>query len=155
MVAWLEAQAPSKTGPSGIGKENYTWYLRNVHLVPLTWEDEVRLLQRELKRAWSSLRLEEHRNRDLPALVAATTPEEYDRRADAAATRLMRFLAEKEVLPVLPNMEPALREHLGAFVPESERNFFWIGAQSGCEGFGGLSLLAQDVLHVGEEFEED
>ncbi len=36
-VDWLEAQAPSKTGPSGIGKENYTWYLRNVHLVPLTW----------------------------------------------------------------------------------------------------------------------
>lgn len=27
-VAWLEEQAPSKTGPSGIGKENYTWALR-------------------------------------------------------------------------------------------------------------------------------
>ena len=25
-------------------------------------------------------------------------------------------------------MEPALREHLGAFVPEDERNFFWIAA---------------------------
>lgn len=24
-VAWLEEQAPSKTGPSGIGKDNYTW----------------------------------------------------------------------------------------------------------------------------------
>jgi hypothetical protein len=128
MVAWLEAQVPSKTGPSGIGKENYTWYLQNVHLVPLTWEDEVRLLQRELRRAWSSLRLEEHRNRDLPGLVAAATPEEYDQRADAAATRLMTFLSDNKVLPVLPNMEPALREHLGAFVPESERNFFWIGA---------------------------
>jgi hypothetical protein len=34
-------------------------------------------------------------------------------------------------------------------------DIFWIGAQSGCEGFGGLSLLAQDVLHVVEEFEED
>ncbi|HEX6942276.1 MAG TPA: DUF885 family protein, partial [Gemmatimonadaceae bacterium] len=36
-VSWLEQQAPSKTGPSGIGAENYTWSLRNVHLVPLTW----------------------------------------------------------------------------------------------------------------------
>ncbi len=44
-VAWLEQQAPSKTGPSGIGKENYTWCLQNVHLVPMTWEDEVALLQ--------------------------------------------------------------------------------------------------------------
>jgi hypothetical protein len=36
LVAWLEAQAPSKNGPSGIGRENYTWYQQNVHLVPMT-----------------------------------------------------------------------------------------------------------------------
>jgi hypothetical protein len=29
---WLEKQVPLKTGPSGIGKENYTWYLRHVLL---------------------------------------------------------------------------------------------------------------------------
>ena len=54
-AAWLEEKAPSKTGPSGIGKENYTWYLRNVHYVPLSWEEEVTLLKRELDRAWASL----------------------------------------------------------------------------------------------------
>jgi hypothetical protein len=128
LVAWLEEQAPSKTGPSGIGKENYTWYLQNVHLVPMTWEEEVRLLKRELDRAWSSLRLEEQRNHDLPQLVAASTPEEYDRRADRAATKLMRFLEEEEILTVKEYMDPALREHLGRFVPEEERNFFRIGA---------------------------
>ena len=128
MVGWLEEQAPSKTGPSGIGKENYTWYLQNVHLVPMTWEDEVRLLTRELDRAWASLRLEEHRNRDVPALVPASSPEEYDQRADRAVTRFMAFLEESEVLPIKGNMEPALRQHLGEFVPEAERNFFWIGA---------------------------
>ena len=31
-VAWLEEKAPSKTGPSGIGKENYTWSQQHVHL---------------------------------------------------------------------------------------------------------------------------
>ena len=128
LVRWLEAEAPARTGPSGIGKEHYTWCLQNVHLVPLTWEDEVRLLQRELDRAWSNLKLEEARNRDLPELVAASSPEEYDARADAAVRRLMAFLRDKQVMPVKPNMEPALREHLGAFVPEDERNFFWIGA---------------------------
>ena len=128
LVAWLEAEAPSRTGPSGIGKENYTWYQRNVHYVPLSWEEEVSLLQRELDRAWSSLKLEEHRNRDLPPLVAASTPEEYDRLADASATKLMAFLDEQQVIPVKDNMEPALREHLGEFVPEDERNFFWIAA---------------------------
>jgi len=128
MVTWLEDQAPGKTGPSGVGRENYTWYLRNVHLVPLTWEDEVRLLRRELDRAWSSLRLEEHRNRDLPQLVAASTPEEFDQLADRSARRLMRFLEEEEVLPIKANMDPALREQLGSFVPEAQRNFFWIAA---------------------------
>ena len=72
LVAWLEAEADSKTGPSGIGKENYTWYQQNVHLLPMTWEDEVRLLERELARAWSSLKLEEQRNRHLPLMVAAS-----------------------------------------------------------------------------------
>ena len=71
LAEWLEAEAETKTGPSGLGKENYTWYQQNVHLVPLTWEDEVRLLERELARAWSSLKLEEQRNHDLPPMVAA------------------------------------------------------------------------------------
>jgi hypothetical protein len=128
LIAWLEEQAPSKTGPSGVGKDNYTWYLQNVHLVPMTWEDEVRLLKRELDRAWSSLRLEEHRNRDLPQLVAASTPEEYDRLADESATKFMAFLKEKEILTVKDYMDPALREHLGEFVPEEKRNFFRIAS---------------------------
>ena len=66
LVAWLREQAPSKDGPSGIGKENYEWYQMNVHYVPLTYVEERFLLQRELDRAWSSLRLEEHNNRNLP-----------------------------------------------------------------------------------------
>ena len=30
-------------------------------------------------------------------------------------------------MPIKPNMEPALREHMGEFVPEDKRNFFLIG----------------------------
>lgn len=128
LTRWLEAEAPKKTGPSGIGKENYTWYQQNVHLVPLTWEDEVRLLKRELDRAWSSLKLEEHRNRNLPPLRAATTPAEYDAMTDRAATRMMNFLEDQEIITVTDYMQPALREHLGSFVPEEKRNFFYIGS---------------------------
>ncbi len=126
LVVWLEDQAKTKTGPSGIGKENYTWYLQNVHLVPLTWEDEVMLLKRELARAWASLKLEEHRNRDLPELVAAASPEAYDSMADAAARSLMDFLDQQDFVTVKPYFEPALREHLGSYIPEEKRNFFWI-----------------------------
>ena len=126
LVAWLKSEAKTKTGQSGIGKENYTWYAQNVHLVPLTWEDEVRLLKRELDRAWSSLKLEEHRNRKLPPLVAASTPEEYAALAERSADRFMDFLRDEDILTVKDYFEPALRAHLGEFVPEETRHFFYI-----------------------------
>ena len=126
-VDWLEAEADSKTGPSGIGKENYSWYLQNVHLVPLTWEDEVMILKRELARAWTSLKLEEHRNRNLPELEAADSPEAYAEMADRGAKSLINFLDNEDIVTVKPYFDVALREHLGEFIPEEERNFFTIG----------------------------
>lgn len=127
-VLWLEKEASSKTGPSGIGKENYSWYLQNVHLVPLTWEDEVMILKRELARAWSALKLEEHRNRNLPPLKSVETPAAYDALAETSAQSLMTFLEEQEIVTVEDYFEPALREHLGQFVPKETRNFFSITA---------------------------
>lgn len=128
LVSWLRKESVTKTGPSGIGKDNYNWYLQKVHLVPLTWDDEVMILKRELARAWSSLKLEEHRNRDLPQLVDANTPEAYDKLADAAAESLINFLKQQDIVTVKPYFEPALREQLGEYVPKETRNFFWIGA---------------------------
>lgn len=127
LAQWLRTEAKNKTGPSGIGKENYNWYLQNVHLVPLTWNDEVLLLKRELSRAWTALKLEEHRNRKLPELVAADSPEAYTKMADAAAKSLINFLDHQEIVTVKPYFETALREHLGVYVPEEKRNFFLIG----------------------------
>lgn len=127
LASWLEKEAASKTGSSGIGKENYTWYLQNVHLVPMTWEDEVLLLKRELVRAWTGLKLEEHRNRKLPLLTPAETPEAFAALTERAAKSLMNFLEKDEILTVKDYFEPALREHLGSFVPAEKRNFFIIG----------------------------
>ena len=31
LVSWLEAEAETKTGPSGIGKDHYTWYLQTTN----------------------------------------------------------------------------------------------------------------------------
>jgi len=126
LVVWLRKEAQSKTGPSGIGKENYSWYLQNVHLVPLTWDDEVMLLKRELARAWSSLKLEEHRNRNLPVLADASSPEMYSAMAEKAAQSLLTFLDKDEMVTVKDYFEPALRPHMGKYIPAEKRNFFWI-----------------------------
>jgi hypothetical protein len=127
-VSWLEKEAPKKDGPSGIGKEHYTWYQQNVHLVPLTWEEEVQLLQRELARAWSSLKLEEHRNRNLPALLPAENQAAYQELAKNAATELLEFLDFNQIVTVKPYFEKALKPHWGKFIPKEKRNFFWITA---------------------------
>lgn len=128
LATWLEEQAPAKTGPSGIGKENYTWYQQNVHLVPMSWEDEVFLLKRELTRAWTGLKLEEHRNCDLPPLTDAETEEAYQLLSEKAANSLLAFLKDQDIVTVKDYYEPALKAHYGAFVPKEKRNFFWITA---------------------------
>ena len=56
-AAWVAAEAPRKTGPSGIGKADYDWYLTNVSLTPYSWDQQIVLLQRELDRALASLRV--------------------------------------------------------------------------------------------------
>ena len=126
LVEWLQKEAPTKTGPSGIGKENYSWYLQNVHLVPLTWDDEVMILKRELARAWSSLKLEEHRNRNLPELKDASSPEMYAAMAEKSAQSLLTFLDQDDMVTVKDYFEPALRPHMGKYIPAEKRNFFWI-----------------------------
>lgn len=126
-VKWLKDKSESKTGPSGIGKDNYSWYLQHVHLVPLSWEDEVMILKRELARAWSSLKLEEHRNRELPELIAVNNEADFDQLAEESVKSMMSFLQDQDIVTVKEYFEPALREHMGSYQDPEKRNFFSIG----------------------------
>lgn len=123
-VAWLDQQAPKKTGPSGVGKLNYTWYQQNVHFVPFTWDEEVVLLRRELERAQASLKLEEHNNRKLPQLKPVSDAAEFDRLSRARLDKFVDFLVNQEVIPDKPYLKAALIPQLGHFVPEEQRVFF-------------------------------
>ncbi len=136
-IAWLEKQLPNKNGASGIGKENYTWHSQHVLLSPLSWEEEVTLLKRELTRANASLQLERDRNKNLPELKAISTQEQFVQQTNLSVTKLMNFLKQNEILPVKDYMEPALRKHIGEFVPEEKRNFF-----------ANISFRAPEVLYA-------
>ena len=122
--AWLESQAPSKTGPSGVGIENYNWHLKNVQMVPYTWEQEVTIMRRELARALSSLALEEHQNRGLPQRVPVAGAAEHSRRFNAAVTEYMAFLRSRDILTIQDYMDPALRARIGTFDERVPREFF-------------------------------
>jgi hypothetical protein len=123
-IAWIQKMAPTKTGPSGVGKENYTWYQQNVHFIPYTWEEEVVLLRRELERSQAALRLEEHHNRNLPPLEPAADAAAFDKLTHDRLNKFVDFLVKQEIIPDKPYIKPALAEELGSFVPEDQRVFF-------------------------------
>ena len=121
--SWLEKKQSRMTAPSGIGVENYNWYLKNVQLVPYTWQDELLIVERELNRALTSLKLEENRNRKLPKLEPVASDEEHRRRFLEAANYYIEFLRNEEIFTVADYMHVGLE--IGPFVPPtSVRDFF-------------------------------
>ena len=122
-AAWLDARASSKKGPSGVGVDNYDWYLKNVQLIPYTWQDEVVLMERELARAQAFLSLEEQRNARLPLQAPIASADEYARRFNDAVTEYMAFLRDHGILTIRDYMDPALRARIGRF-NTGPRDFF-------------------------------
>ena len=121
---WIAAEAPRKTGPSGIGKANYDWYATNVQLSPYGWDDQRLLLQRELDRSLSSLRLEEVRNRNLPPIISIDDPVAYRKMAEAKTARFNDFLVATGLAPDQPYFRAALEAQTSSYVPLAERDFF-------------------------------
>ena len=122
-AAWLDSKSRSKTGPSGVGVENYDWYLKNVQLVPYTWREEVVIMERELARSHALLAMEEQKHAELPPQAPIASAEEYSRRFPAAVSEYMAFLRDHEILEVRDFMEPALLARIGSFRP-GPREFF-------------------------------
>ena len=103
---WVEENRDSMTGVAGIGKENYDWWLRNVHLSPYGWEESRMIVEQEYNRLVTFLALEEHRNRDLPPFEIADTPEKYADNLHEALAYVVEFLREDEILTVPDWMDP-------------------------------------------------
>ena len=122
-AAWLEKEAAAKTGPSGVGLDNYNWYLRHVMLLPYTWRDLVTLMERELARAHTSLALEESKNTVLPQQTPIASAEEHAQRFGAAVSEYIAFLRDRQIMTVRDYMEPALRARTGRF-STGPREFF-------------------------------
>ncbi|MEO8176674.1 MAG: DUF885 family protein [Sphingomicrobium sp.] len=121
---WIKAEAPRRTGPSGVGKANYNWYLKHVLLSPYDFDQQQTLLQRELDRSLSSLRLEEVRNRTEPPIAEIRDPAAYRRMAEARTDKLYRLLVDGGFIADRPYYRAALAGQIGDYTPPAERNFF-------------------------------
>jgi hypothetical protein len=126
--AWIEVETPKKTGPSGVGKENYDWYAKHVHLVSYGWDEQVTLLRRELNRARASLALEEFRNRNLPPLEPVPDPQAWRAMASAKMQALVDFLIDNRLVDDQKYFRAAMAAQLGDYTAPQERNFFAHGA---------------------------
>ena len=122
-AAWVESRLPDKTGPSGVGIENYDWYLKHVQLVPYTWAELVALMERELARSRALLAMEEIRHAGLPEPAPVASAEEYHARFNAAVTEYMAFLRDREILTITDDLDPALRARIGHY-RAGPREFF-------------------------------
>lgn len=123
LTAWLESKAASKTAPSGVGVENYDWYLKHVQLVPYTWAQLVAIMERELARSQALLAMEELKNAKLPEPVPVASADEHDKRFNAGVTEYMAFLRDHEILTIKDYMDPALRARIGTY-SAGPREFF-------------------------------
>ncbi|MEA1887496.1 MAG: DUF885 family protein [Bacteroidota bacterium] len=121
-ITWLEKRHKGMKSYSGIGKENYTRYMREVHLVPYTWEEQVDLVSRELERSLTALAMEEHKNRNLPPLKPAGSLEEMQERKKKTVEEFMTFLREEEIFTVPDYMH--LDDEVNNYLTEEQRDFF-------------------------------
>ena len=120
---WLEKKQTRMKAPSGIGVENFNWYMKNVHLVPYPWKEQLAIVEREFERAMAVLDLERHRNRKLPELVPPATVEELRTRYNEAVDTFMKFLRQEEIFTVPDYMRLDLFR--GRLIPpDGPRDFF-------------------------------
>jgi hypothetical protein len=95
---WLQKTLPTLPAQSAIGRENYTWFLRHVALMPYTPEELVASAEQEWRRAVVFEGLEVNRNRSLPPLVMAPTLEEFIARNQKAEAGVREFLERRDIL---------------------------------------------------------
>jgi len=126
-IDWMKAEAPSKQGPSGVGRENYDWYMKHVRLMPYGWAEQVAHLRRELERSRAALAVEEFRNRDLPPQAPFNDQDAYMEMARGKMQALTDFLINSGIVPDKSYYRDALRNEIGGYTPPDERNFFGHG----------------------------
>ena len=103
---WLEANQHRMTAPAGVGKDNYNWLLKNVYLVPYTWEEVRMIVELEDNRVITFQRLEENRNRDVPPIEPVRSQAEYRQSVQDALDHVMRFLRKEEIFTLHDYLVP-------------------------------------------------
>ena len=98
---WLESNKENMVESAGVGKKNYNWWMKNVQLVPYTWDELYDIIMREDDRLLATVELERNKNRNLEELSPPSSRAEHSKRKIDALNYIMNF-TESESLFVVP-----------------------------------------------------
>jgi hypothetical protein len=104
---WLTENKHTMTSPAGSGKENYSWWMKNVQFSPWGWKESNEIIQREYDRIITFLKLEEHRNQKLPPLKVAMNRKEYETSIHYALHHVVDFLRDGNMMTIDDWVNPA------------------------------------------------
>ena len=104
---WLIQTKDKMTALSGIGRENFNWWMKNVWLYPRTWEECLNTALREYRRAVTFLKLEENRNSKHLPLPYVPTEQEHARLWNKAEDYITRFVDEQKIFTVPDYLTPS------------------------------------------------
>ncbi len=103
---WLEENKRQMTAKAGVGKENYSWLMKNVYLFPYSWDQIRMIVELEDNRVRTFQRLEENRNRKLPQLKPVESQAEYKQSVKESIDHIMKFLREQEIFTMDEFLSP-------------------------------------------------
>jgi uncharacterized protein (DUF885 family) len=96
----LRDELPKLPQQTALGREAYTWFLRNVAVMKFTPEELLAMGRQEWNRAVAFEAYEKNRNRDVPPLKIATDISTWIKDAAEKELQIRKFLEERGILTV-------------------------------------------------------
>ncbi len=103
---WVEDNKSSMTAPGAVGKEQFNWWVKNVLYIPYTWDELFTISKREYDRSIAILKLEEHRNRNLPQIIPAANEAQHHERWYESELFIYNFLKNDQVFSIPDYFSP-------------------------------------------------
>ncbi len=104
---WLIQTKDIMTANAGVGRESFNWWMKNVWLYPVKWEECFNTALREYQRAVAFLKLEENRNKNHPQLPYLSTKEEHARLWNKAEDYITEFVRDQKIFTVPDYLTPS------------------------------------------------
>ncbi len=99
-LTWLKENLEKMTASAGVGIENYNWMMKNIYLLPYTWNEIRSIVELEDNRIITFQKLEENRNRNLPLLTPVASAEERRRSVLNSIERVMNFIRDDKIFTI-------------------------------------------------------